>query len=176
MSNKRRTLSPDSPCAVLAAVLLFLSAGLLLVHLAWTFRDTTLQRALFIDLLPGACCVLLGTAFLSRKNSLVPTIVPLLLGLVVFALRPMGLPRWQNILVCVLSGIFALIYILTVTGVLSSRHWLLSFCAVPFLFHFFSDLGHFRGFGAFLPELAALLPMAALFFVGWGMRRGRLYN
>ena len=67
----------------------------------------------------------------------------------------------------------------TVTGILGSRNWLLGLIGIPFFFRLIVEniiLGRFDGFAAVLPTLAVLLPMAALFAVTRGMRRGRLYS
>lgn len=179
MSYKRRTLSPDSPYAVAAAVLLFLSVGILLVNLAWNFAAISAGDMILNCILPGCGCLLLGVMFLTPKNSLIPTIPPMLFCAAVFALRTLDAPGWQRILTFGFYAVFAITYILTVTGVLRSRNWLLCLSGAPFLFHLVVEgliLGRFPGFASFLPELTVLLPMAALFAVGRGMRRGRLYH
>jgi len=179
MSYKRRTLSPDSPYAIIASVLLFTAAAVLFVNLAWDIFNTSFGNAAIKYILPMGSCIALGWMLLARKNNLMPTIVPMIIGCSAFALRTITLEVWQCVVASTLYTVFAIIYVLTVCGVISSRSWLLALCGVPFTFHLFVEdlfLGKFDGIISILPEAAVLMTMIAIFCVTLGMRRGRLYN
>ena len=185
MSYNRRTLSPDSPFAVVSAVLMFLSAALLTVFYAWnSFAATRIPGAPILEiaalyLLPVSCCILMAVMLVTRKNNLLPTILPMMLGVVFFALKAaFTLSTAHCVLCCILYASFAAVYILTVTGIMNSRLPLLLLSAVPFLYHLFVEdifISRFPTFADFLPELSILLIMLSLFVMTVGMRRGRVY-
>ena len=178
MSYNRRTLSHDSPFAYTAALLLFASALIRVIY--FFISDITLDLpTLFIHLLlPVGCCAVMGVMLMSRKNSLVPTVWPMLFGVLFFMLKSLDFSLWHCVFCMSIYAAFALIYILTVHGVLGSRIPLMLMCALPFLFHVFVldiFLSPPAGFIAFLPELSVLFIMVAIFIEAWAMRRGRLY-
>ena len=178
MSYNRRTLSHDSPFAYAAALLLFASA--IIRGIFFILADVELDIwYLFVHLaLPVFCCAVMGIMLMSRKNSLVPTVWPMLFGVLFFMLKALDFELWHCVFCLSLYAAFALVYILTVHGVLGSRIPLMLMCAVPFLYHVFVEdifLDPPAGFVEFLPELSVLLIMLAVFIEAWAMRRGRLY-
>lgn len=188
MSYNRRTLAPDSPFAVAAAVCMFLSAAvriavLILSHPLGSLPGLPTLAVHFI--LPLGCCLTMGFMLLSRKNSLLPTIIPMLLGVLFFALKSFDfadnwiLSRPVHIaFCCALYAVFGLVYILTVTGVLGTRSVLMLLCGLPFLFHILVEdifIAPPSSLTEILAELSVLLIMLALFVEAWGMRRGRQY-
>lgn len=188
MSYNRRTLAPDSPFAVAAAVCMFISAAIRLAYFIITYPIGSLPdlRVLTVYyLLPLACCVIMGSMLLSRKNSLLPTIVPMTFGVLFFALKTVDFADdWilskpiHIAFCCALYAVFGLVYILTVTGALNTRAVLMLLCGIPFLFHILVEdmfINRPQSLAGFLPELSVLLIMLALFVEAWGMRRGRLY-
>jgi len=178
MSYNRRTLSPDSPYAIIAAILMFFSAALSTVNYAWYSFDFDWREITVGFVLPVLACVIMAVMLLSRKNNLMPTIIPMLIGVVYFALKSVRLALWECVLCCVLYASFAIVYILTVSGFLDSRTPLMIMSGVPLLFHVFVldiFVYDFSGFLSFMPELAVLFILLALVIETRGMRRGRLY-
>ncbi len=185
MSYNRRTLSPDSPFAVISALLMFLSAAVLTVCYAWySFAAVRIPGAPVIELavlyiLPVSCCIIFAIMLVTRKNNLMPTILPMMMGVVFFALKAaFTLGTLHCVLCCVLYAAYASVYILTVSGIMSTRSLLLLLSGLPFLYHLFVEdlfLTDFPTFADFLPELSVLLIMLGLFVETVGMRRGRVY-
>ncbi|MCQ2427306.1 MAG: hypothetical protein MJ137_02735 [Clostridia bacterium] len=178
MSYNRRTLSPDSPYAIIAALLMFFSAALSTVSYAWYSFAFDWKEIAVGYVLPVTACVIMAIMLLSRKNNLMPTIIPMLIGVVYFALRSVNLEVWQCVLSCVLYASFAIIYILTVSGFLDSRTPLMVISGAPLLFRIFVVdifVNDYSDFLSFLPELSVLFILAAIVIETRGMRRGRLY-
>ncbi len=178
MSYNRRTLSHDSPFAYTAALLLFASA--IIRGLYFLISDVSPSLSVFFVhlVIPVGSCVAMGITLMSRKNSLVPTVWPMLFGVLFFMLKALDFELWHCVFCISLYAAFALVYILTVHGVLGSRIPLMLMCALPFLFHVFVQdifLSPPAGFIDFLPELSVLFIMVAIFIEAWAMRRGRLY-
>lgn len=186
MSYNRRSLAPDSPFALAAAMLLLVSGAVRIAYYIITgFPMGSLWDMIVYVFLPVACCVVMAIMLLSRKNSLMPTIVPMLFGAAFFALKSFDFAddwifgKTVHTVFCIcLYAVFALIYILTVSGVLNTRAVLMLVCGLPLLFHVFVEdifVTPPADFISFLPELSVILIMAGLFAEAWGMRRGRLY-
>ncbi len=73
-----------------------------------------------------------------------------------------------------ISAALAALYLLSVAGTLSSRAPLLAVCSAAAVWSLITAL-RASGTGALLAGLAPALAAAAIFLVGCGMRRGRLY-
>ena len=188
MSYNRRTLSPDSPFAVAAAVCMFLSAAVRLAVFIVTVLPggmPGLWELAVYCVLPLACCFVMGFMLLSRKASLIPTIIPMMFGVLFFALKTVDFADdwilskpWHVAFCCALYAVFGLVYILTVTGALNTRSVLMLLCGLPFLFHVLVEdvfISRPESLPGMLSELSILLIMAALFVEACGMRRGRQY-
>lgn len=189
MSYNRRTLSPDSPFAILAAALMFLSAATLTVFYAWNsfsavwLADARWLEILSLYILPVAGSIIMALMLVTRKNNLMPTILPLIMVAVfcalksAFSLNPVGCA-----LNCVMYALFASVYILTVSGVLNTRFTLIGLAGVMAVLTFVSQLFAKdaaltieNGFISGMPDIATLLIIASLIVETIGMRRGRLY-
>ena len=178
MSYNRRTLSPDSPYAIVAALLMFFSAALSTVRFAWYSFEFDWTEITVGFILPVTACVIMAVMLLSRKNNLMPTIIPMLIGVIYFALKSVSLDLWKCVLSCVLYAVFAVVYILTVSGYLNSRTPLMVLSAAPLLFRVFVldiFVYDFSGILSFLPELSVIFILLAIIVETRGMRRGRLY-
>lgn len=180
MSYNRRTLSPDSPYAIVAALLLFTAAAILTVsYVISPDRETR-----FIDIivglaLPTVCCLFMGVILLSRKNSLLPTVYPMIGGVVYFIYSAHEDEVWKIVLLSVLCTAFAVIYVLTVTGLINTRVLLMGLCVAVIAYLLIVEilvLSAHSGAGNVLPTLATVLAMFGLFVEAAGMRRGRLYS
>ena len=176
MSYNRRTLSPDSPCAIAAALLFFAAAAIRTVGFILSYTGELLIFDLIIELLvPALCCVIFGTMLLSRKKSLIPTVFPLIGGSLFIIFRALGLELWQTIAVMVLYAIFAIVYILTVTGILNTRSVLMFFCIAASALCVIAGSKSIDGTSSTLGIISLVLILAAIFCESVGMRRGRLY-
>ncbi len=172
MSYNRRTLSPDSPCAIVAALLFFAAAAIRTVGFILSYNGTLLARDLIIELgVPAICCIVFGAMLLSRKKSLIPTVIPLVGGSVYIVFRAFGLELRHAIAVTALYALFALVYILTVTGIMGTRRVLMSGCIIAAVACVFMASKGANTFGI----LTVVLTLAAIFCESVGMRRGRLY-
>lgn len=176
MSYNRRTLSPDSPFAIAAALLFFASAAMRTVGFILSYSGELLIFDLVIELLvPALCCVVFGTMLLSRKKSLIPTVFPLVGGSLYIVFRALGLELWQTVAVTAVYALFAIVYILTVTGILNTRSVLMFFCIGGAALCLTFGPTNAEGTTSFLGIFSLVLILAAIFFESVGMRRGRQY-
>ncbi len=174
MSYNRRTLSPDSPFAIAAALLFFAAAAVRTVGFVLSYSGEFLFVDLLLELLvPALCCVIFGAMLITRKKSLIPTVFPIVGGSLYIIFRAVGLELWQAVTVTLLYAIFAIVYILTVTGILNTRRVLMFFClGASVLCLIANRVGEGESFGGVLSIVFVLI---AVFFEAIGMRRGRLY-
>lgn len=176
MSYNRRTLSPDSPFAILAALLFFAAAAVRTVGFILSYSGEFLLFDLVLELIvPALCCVIFGAMLLSRKKSLIPTVFPIVGGSLYIIFRAVGLELWQTVAVVAIYAVFTIVYILTVTGILNTRRVLMLFCvgaSVLCVVHG-SSLPPSRS--SVLGILSIIFVLAAVFFESVGMRRGRQY-
>ena len=176
MSYNRRTLSPDSPFAILAALLFFAAAAVRTVGFILSYSGEFLLFDLVLELIvPALCCVIFGAMLLSRKKSLIPTVFPIVGGSLYIIFRAVGLELWQTVTVVAIYAVFTIVYILTVTGILNTRRVLMLFCvgvSVLCVVHG-SSLTPSRS--SVLGILSIIFVLAAVFFESVGMRRGRQY-
>lgn len=176
MSYNRRTLSPDSPFAIAAALLFFASAAMRTVGFILAYSGELLIYDLVLELLvPALCCVIFGAMLLSRKKSLIPTVFPLIGGSLYLVIRALGLELWQTLAVTAAYALFAVVYVLTVTGVLNTRRVLMTFCAAATVIFVITGMNAGDGSSSMLGLLSPVLCLAAIFFESVGMRRGRQY-
>ena len=176
MSYNRRTLSPDSPFAILAALLFFAAAAVRTVGFILSYSGEFLLFDLVIELLvPAVCCVIFGAMLLSRKKSLIPTVFPIVGGSLYIIFRAVGLELWQTITITALYAVFFIVYVLTVTGILNTRRVLMFFCiAASILCLTATKIGE-ASRNSVLGVISILLILTAIFFESVGMRRGRQY-
>jgi hypothetical protein len=176
MSYNRRTLSPDSPFAILAALLFFAAAAVRTVGFILSYSGEFLLFDLVIELLvPAVCCVIFGAMLLSRKKSLIPTVFPIVGGSLYIIFRAVGLELWQTVAITALYAVFFIVYVLTVTGILNTRRVLMFFCiAASILCLTATKIGE-ASRNSVLGVISVLLILTAIFFESVGMRRGRQY-
>lgn len=176
MSYNRRTLSPDSPFAILAALLFFAAAAMRTVGFILSYSGEFLLFDLVIELLvPAVCCVIFGAMLLSRKKSLIPTVFPIVGGSLYIIFRAVGLELWQTVTVVAIYAIFTLVYILTVTGILNTRRVLMFFCIAISALCLFAGGARASESNSLLGVISIVLVLVAVFFESVGMRRGRQY-
>jgi len=176
MSYNRRTLSPDSPCAIAAALLFFAAAAIRTVGFILSYSGELLIFDLVIELLvPALCCDIFGAMLLSRKKSLIPTVFPLIGGSLYIIFRALGLELWQTVTVTAIYAVFAIVYILTVTGILNTRRVLMFFCIGVSAACILMGSRTAEGTNSFLGIVTVVLILTAIFFESVGMRRGRQY-
>lgn len=174
MSYDRRTLASDSPFAVGAAFLLTVAAVMMLAILPQRLRDGSMAALTLLPLLPSAACICTAVMLVSRKNSLVPTTLPVSAVCLYAAASSIGDSAFVCVVCFMISAALAALYLLSVAGTLSSRAPLLAVCSAAAVWSLITAL-RASGTGALLAGLAPALAAAAIFLVGCGMRRGRLY-
>ena len=176
MSYNRRTLSPDSPFAILAALLFFSAAAVRTVGFILSYSGEFLIFDLIIELLvPALCCVIFGAMLLSRKKSLIPTVFPIVGGSLYIIFRAVGLELWQTVAVVAIYAVFTIVYILTVTGILNTRRVLMLFCVGASVLCVVHGSSLTLSKNSVLGILSIIFVLAAVFFESVGMRRGRQY-
>ena len=176
MSYNRRTLSPDSPFAILAALLFFAAAAIRTVGFILSYSGEFLLFDLVIELLvPAVCCVIFGAMLLSRKKSLIPTVFPIVGGSLYIIFRAVGLELWQTVTLVSIYAVFTVVYILTVTGILNTRRVLMLFCVGASVLCVVHGSSVINGANSVLGILSIIFVLAAVFFESVGMRRGRQY-
>ncbi|MGM9642562.1 MAG: hypothetical protein ACI3XI_05060 [Eubacteriales bacterium] len=172
MSYNRRTLSPDSPYAIAAALLFFAAAAIRTVGFILSYSGSLLALDLVIELcVPALCCIVFGAMLLSRKKSLIPTVIPLIGGSVYIIFRAFGLELRSAVALTALYALFGLVYVLTVTGIMGTRRVLMGGCVLVAALCIFMAIKGANAFGI----LAVVLTLAGIFCESMGMRRGRLY-
>lgn len=178
MSYDRRTLASDSPFAVGAALLMVLAAVLLLAVMPQRLANVEAGWAItLLPLLPSAACICTAVMLVSRKNSLIPTALPVGTVCLYAAAHSLGDSFWVSLVCCLIGTALAALYLLCVAGALSSRAPLLAVSTAAAVWTLLI-LPHSIGgaaVGGILAGIAPMLIYAALFLVGCGMRRGRLY-
>ena len=174
MSYNRRTLSPDSPFAIAAALLFFAAAAVRTVGFVLSYSGEFLFIDLLLELLvPAFCCVIFGAMLITRKKSLIPTVFPIVGGSLYIIFRAVGLELWQAATITIIYALFAIVYILTVTGILNTRSILMFFClGVSVLCLVANRVGEGESLTG---ALSIVFVLVAVFFEAIGMRRGRLY-
>ena len=174
MSYNRRTLSPDSPFAIVAALLFFAAAAVRTVGFVLSYSGEFLFFDLLLELLvPALCCVIFGAMLITRKKSLIPTVFPIVGGSLYIIFRAVGLELWQAATITIIYALFAIVYILTVTGILNTRSVLMFFClGVSVLCLIANRVGEGESLTG---ALSIVFVLVAVFFEAIGMRRGRLY-
>lgn len=176
MSYNRRTLSPDSPFAIAAALLFFAAAAIRTVGFILSYNGEFLFFDLLIELLvPALCCVIFGAMLITRKKSLIPTVFPIVGGSLYIIFRAVGLELWQAVTVTLLYALFAIVYTLTVTGILNTRRVLMFFCVGIGILCLVANRGSENGSESLTSVISIVFILAAVFFESVGMRRGRLY-
>ena len=176
MSYNRRTLSPDSPFAILAALLFFAAAAVRTVGFILSYSGEFLLFDLVLELIvPALCCVIFGAMLLSRKKSLIPTVFPIVGGSLYIIFRAVGLEFWQTVAVVAIYAVFTLVYILTVTGILNTRRVLMLFCVGASVLCVVHGSSLTLSKNSVLGILSIIFVLAAVFFESVGMRRGRQY-
>ena len=176
MSYNRRTLSPDSPFAILAALLFFAAAAVRTVGFILSYSGEFLLFDLVIELLvPAVCCVIFGAMLLSRKKSLIPTVFPIVGGSLYIIFRAVGLELWQTVTLVSIYAVFTVVYILTVTGILNTRRVLMLFCVGASVLCVIHGSSLTPSRNSVLGILSIIFVLAAVFFESVGMRRGRQY-
>lgn len=178
MSYDRRTLASDSPFAIGAALLMVLAAVLLLGCMPARLADSDAGWWLtLLPLLPSAACICTAVMLVSRKNSLIPTALPVGTVCLYAAAHSFGDSLWVSLVCCLIGTALAALYLLCVAGTLTSRAPLLavSTAAAVWTLLILPRTAHGAALGAILAGIAPMLIYAALFLVGCGMRRGRLY-
>ena len=174
MSYNRRTLSPDSPFAIAAALLFFAAAAVRTVGFVLSYSGEFLLTDLLLELLvPALCCIIFGAMLITRKKSLIPTVFPIVGGSLYIIFRAVGLELWQAVTVTIIYALFVIVYTLTVTGILNTRSVLMFFClGVSVLCVAANKIGDGESFPG---VLSIVFMLVAVFFEAIGMRRGRLY-
>ena len=78
MSYDRRTLASDSPWAIVASLLMIFAAVMILAIIPSRLQgaDEWGLAVSLLPLLPSAACICTAVMLVSRKNSLIPTAVP----------------------------------------------------------------------------------------------------
>ena len=179
MSYDRRTLASDSPWAIVASLLMIFAAVMILAIIPSRLQgaDEWGLAVSLLPLLPSAACICTAVMLVSRKNSLIPTAVPVAAVCFFIAASSVGGGTWYFIVCCLISTSLAALYLLAASGTLSARTPLLAVCAAAALWTLITVPLTLSGAdpGAAVSGFAPAVCAAAIFCVGCGMRRGRLY-
>ena len=152
-----------------AAVLLFLWCALYTEVLTW-------YDALARGLLPISAAVIYGVLLLSRgRRGMGGTFLPVLMGVVFFILKAGTFVWWHQLLCTILYLSVAVLYGLTVFGVIRTKILLLPLFGLPLAFHLFvQDMIIYRTeFTArqWLQESAVLCIMGSLLCASVAMKK-----
>lgn len=166
---------PRHPCAVISMALMVVSAILRCVYYPGAGLD--FQGLLLYLILPVAAAVVFVAALLFKgSETLLPTCISVVGGVLFFYLKAFTFPHWwHTLLCCILYTAVLLLYTLTVAGIIRTKVLLYPLFGLPFLFHLFVEDPQkywLSGKPVFewLPELSVLCIMLALFFLAVAMK------
>ncbi len=171
------TLDAASGWTLTSLGLMLLSSALRLVYYV---REPFPFGVLLLHLvlpLGAAAAFICAVAFFGHVSAL-PTAAGVLLGVVFFALKAQDFAPLHQILCTILYLGVAVIYTLTVLGVIPTKRLLYPLFGLPLLYHVFVEDTQYYFFAdppvpfvEWLPEMSVLCIMAALLCASLGLRR-----
>lgn len=165
-------------CVQAAVILMALSAVFRLVGSIGLWGDSAYVVMQII--LPICCNVLFIVCLILLGGHLFwSTSLPVLLGIVFFIVKALSFESWLHMVLCVaLYLLVAVLYIVTVFGVIKTKWLLVPLFALPFLYHVcIEDVRALRDaanpvtFSAGMLEISVLCIMLALLFTVFAMKK-----
>ena len=142
----------------------------------WADRQFAVAQ-IALPIAAGLLFILL--VLLLGKHALWTTSLPVLMGVVFFVIKSLTFESRLHTVLCILLYLtVAVLYVLTVFGVIRTKWLLIPLFGLPFLYHVFvedlaalRDTAHPVTFAAGLQEISVLCIMLALLFLSIGIRR-----
>lgn len=173
--HKGFVADPHHPCAVISVGFMLLSAVFRCIYYPGAGLD--IWGLLLYLILPVAAAVVFAAAILLKgSETLLPTCISVVGGVLFFYLKAFTFAHWwHTLLCCVLYTAVLLLYTLTVSGVIRTKLLLYPLFGLPFLFHLFVEdppKYWLSGLPVFewLPELSVPSIMLSLFFLAIAMK------
>ena len=178
MKNIDRYYADPRRASVLISMLLMAAAGMLRV-IWWTLWPEELCSPWVVfsqGVLPLLSCLLyLILVPLCARRALWTTSVPVVLGVIFFISKAAGFVWWHQLLCTLLYLLVAVLYCLTVFGVLPTQKLLLPLFGLPLLFHIIVQdlIMNLTVYTAsqWVKEASVLCIMAGLLSLSFGMSK-----
>lgn len=168
----RYFIDRKNPFAVISVLLMLLSAVIRIIY--YTAGEMT-RAVLWIYLINTVAASVIFFVAVMFFGKTVPqlTFLPVAMGVFFFAYKALGFPSVVHTVLCLLlySGV-AVLYALTVFGVIRTKVLLCLIFGLPFLYHLFVEDTQKYFFASpavpvfeWLPEISVLMIIASLFFI-----------
>ena len=133
---------------------------------------------MLIALPAGSCLLLALCILLLGKRGFFLSSLPVLLGVVFFIFKLINSTSWMHTVLCILLYLaIVIIYPATVFGWIRTKWLLPPLFGIPFVIHIARDLPRLSDtvnpvtFSAGMQEMSMLCMMAALMFIGFGLKK-----
>ena len=177
MSARAYTVDATSACALTSMGLMLLSSALRLIY--YVQKPLLIGELLLHLVLPlaAATAFICAVVFWGHISAL-PTAVGVLLGVIFFALKAKDFAPLHQTLCTILYLGVAVLYTLTVLGILPTKKLLYPLFGLPLLYHILVEDTQYYFFAdppvpffEWLPEMSVLCIMASLLSLSVGIRK-----
>ena len=161
------------------AMILLVFAALFQVIGRWGMWNDRIDLIMMLALPVGSCLLLALSVLLFGKKGFFLSSLPVLLGVVFFIFKLINSTSWLHTVVCILLYLcIVIIYPATVFGWIRTKWLLPPLFGLPLIYHIFwkdlprlSDTVNPVTFSAGMQEMSILCMMAALMFIGFGLKK-----
>ena len=160
------------------AMILLVFAALFQVIGRWGLWNNRIDAIMLIALPAGSCLLLALCVLLFGKKGFFLSSLPVLLGVVFFIFKLINSTSWVHTVLCILLYLaIVIIYPATVFGWIRTKWLLPPLFGIPFVIHIARDLPRLSDtvnpvtFSAGMQEMSMLCIMAALMFIGFGLKK-----
>ena len=160
------------------AMILLVFAALFQVIGRWGQWNNRIDAIMLIALPAGSCLLLALCVLLFGKKGFFLSSLPVLLGVVFFIFKLINSTSWVHTVLCILLYLtIVIVYPATVFGWIRTKWLLPPLFGIPFVIHIARDLPRLSDtvnpvtFSAGMQEMSMLCIMAALMFIGFGLKK-----
>ncbi len=160
------------------AMILLVFAALFQVIGRWGQWDNRIDAIMLIALPASSCLLLALCVLLFGKKCFFLSSLPVLLGVVFFIFKLINSTSWVHTVLCILLYLtIVIVYPATVFGWIRTKWLLPPLFGIPFVIHIARDLPRLSDtanpvtFSAGMQEMSMLCIMAALMFIGFGLKK-----
>ena len=160
------------------AMILLVFAALFQIIGRWGQWNDRIEAIMLIALPAGSCLLLALCVLLFGKKGFFLSSIPVLMGVVFFIFKLFSSTSWVHTVLCILLYLaIVIIYPATVFGWIRTKWLLPPLFGIPFVIHIARDLPRLSDtanpvtFSAGMQEMSMLCIMAALMFIGFGLKK-----
>lgn len=175
---KKRTVYQIEPRSLWAGLAIAFMAMSFILRLYWAAGESFEpgRLAMHVILPLSANVIFILCVLLWGKKAVWTTFIPALMGVVFFVIKALGFPSMTHTVLCIcLYALVAVLYGLTVFGVLPTKKLLIPLFGLPLLYHIFvEDLIQHREvyvLSDWLQEFSVLCIMACLLCLSIGLEK-----